>query len=138
MTDRWPRCLESISSVVLAEFDRAGHLLHDNEGMRRLCADSDERPWHLFTQPHLDDLVQALPDAQGRVHAGLLTASTRSLPMLSLTGELRVDSDALWLVAGYDMAEFHALSSSLLVLNDELGAAYRDLTRSARELKTRE
>ena len=135
--DLWPDA-EPLVSIVIARFDDAGHLLHGNAGLRRLHNDASINLWQLVTRPSRDSVMQALPDAAGRLYSGLLTVSNRSASMVTLRGSLVLDDGQIWLIAGYDMDEFEALSAALLALNDELSGACRALARSKRELELRE
>ena len=129
---------EAIDSIVIADFDPVGQLLGGNAGLRRLCGAEPVSLWQLLTQPPVAVLLAAAPDAQGRVHAGLLTARGPQDAMVTLRGAAYRTAAGLHLVAGYDMQEFEALSASLLVLNDEVNDAYRALALSKQELLARE
>ena len=139
MTDPGLRAtFEAIDSVVIADFDPAGQLLGGNAGLRRLCGGQPSSLWQLLTQPAVAALLAAVPDAQGRVHAGLLTSRGPQGTMVTLHGAVLRTAAGLHLVAGYDMQEFEALSASLLVLNDEVNDAYRALALSKQALQARE
>ncbi len=139
MTDPGLRAtFETIDSVVIADFDPAGELLGGNAGLRRLCGDAPVSLWQLLTQPTVAALLAAVPDTQGRVHAGLLTARGLQDAMVTLRGAVLRTAAGLHLVAGYDMQEVEALSASLLVLNDEVNDAYRALALSKQALQARE
>lgn len=132
------RALGAANSVVIAEFDNQRRLLRSNAGMRRLCERCSTSPWDLFTQPRLDALLLLPPCASAPVHAGPLAASTDNQVMISLDGQVYREQDRLVVVAGYDLVEFEQMSSTMLELNDSLTQAYRDLSRTTRELKARE
>ena len=129
---------ETIESIVIADFDPAGQLLGGNAGLRRLCGVQPVSLWQLLTQPPVAALLAAAPDAQGCVHAGLLTARGPQDTMVTLRGAVLRTAAGLHLVAGYDMQEFEAVSASLLVLNDEVNDAYRALALSKQALQARE
>ena len=129
---------EAIDSIVIADFDPVGQLLGGNAGLRRLCGAEPVSLWQLLTQPPVAVLLAAAPDAQGRVHAGLLTARGPQDAMVTLRGAAYRTAAGLHLVAGYDMQEFEAVSASLLVLNDEVNDAYRALALSKQALQLRE
>ncbi len=133
----WRKILEPIDSIVIASFDRRGMLAHGNAGLRRIAGESCSL-WQLMTQPHPDAVVNAEPDGEGRLWSGLITVRDRNGGMLTLNGEIYRESDRIVLAAGYDMQEFETLSTSLLELNEEINAAYRDLARTNRKLEIRE
>ena len=110
---------------------------YGNAGLRRVAGESCSL-WQLMTQPHPDTVVNAEPDREGRLRSGLITVRDRNGGMLTLNGEIYREADRIVLVAGYDMQEFEALSTSLLELNEEINGAYRDLARTNRELEIRE
>lgn len=129
---------EAIGSVVIAEFDPFGLLLQGNAGLHRITDGQPTSLWQLITHPNVDGILASTPDSAGVVYAGLLTAQNASGSMLSLTGVVRRQGDRICLLAGYDMDEFEALSTSLLALNEELNQAYRDLARSKQAVEARE
>ena len=130
--------LETIDSIVIAEFDPAGQPLGGNAGLYRLGGGQPVSLWQLLTQPAVAALLAATPDCQGRVHCGLFTARGPADAMVTLRGALYRSAAGLRLVAGYDMQEFEALSASLLVLNDEINVSCRALARSNQLLHARE
>jgi diguanylate cyclase (GGDEF)-like protein len=129
---------EAIGSVVIAEFDLAGHLLHGNAGLQRITAGEPTSLWQLITHPSVDSILASPPHQAGVVYAGLLTAQTASGSMLTLTGAFHRHGDRIRLLAGYDMNEFEALSASLLALNEDVNQAYRELARSKQAVEARE
>ena len=129
---------EAIGSVVIAEFDPAGQLLHGNAGLQRITAGQPMSLWQLITQPNFDTVLGAPADSAGVIYAGLLTAHSSSGAMLTLTGAIRRHADRIHLVAGYDMDEVEALSDSMLALNEDLNQAYRELARSKQAVEARE
>ena len=129
---------EAIESVVIAEFDPSGQLLHGNAGLHRITAGQAMPLWQLITQPNVDSVLGAPADPAGIIYSGLLTAHTSSGAMLSLTGAIRRHDDRIHLAAGYDMAEFESLAASMLALNDDLNQAYRELARSKQAVEARE
>lgn len=133
-----PVIFESVGSVVIAEFDRDGTLLNGNAGLHRLTTEYPVSLWQLLTQPQPGTVMHAPPDSNGRIYSGLLTVVGRNGAMITLTGAIYCEADRIQLVAGYDMSEVEALSSSLLELNGELTDAYRELAQSNRALELRE
>ncbi len=129
---------ESISSVVIAVFDNRGRMLHGNAGLHRITAQATPTFWQLITQPAPDTVLDAPADALGRIYSGKLTARGHGLSMITLTGTIYREAERVVLIAGYDMNEFEALSTSLLELNDEINNAYRELARTNRALEIRE
>ncbi len=129
---------EAIGSVVIAEFDLAGQLLHGNAGLQRITAGQSTSLWQLVTHPNVDSILASPPDPAGVVYAGRLTAQSADGSMLTLTGKIIRQGDRIRLLAGYDMNEFEALSVSLLALNDDLNQAYRDLALSKQAVEARE
>jgi diguanylate cyclase (GGDEF)-like protein len=133
-----PALFDGMSSVLIAEFRPDGQLVRGNAGFRRLCDNSSLPNWHRFTQPRLDELSIAPPDAQGVIYEGRLTVGDVEGEMRTLTGTVYSDDGSLLIVAGYDIEEFEASSSLLLDLNNQLDLAQRDLVRTNRELARRE
>jgi diguanylate cyclase (GGDEF)-like protein len=133
-----PALFDGMSSVLIAEFRPDGQLVRGNAGFRRLCDNSSLPNWHRFTQPRLDELSIAPPDAQGVIYEGRLTVGDVEGEMRTLTGTVYSDDGSLLIVAGYGIEEFEASSSLLLDLNNQLDLAQRDLVRSNRELARRE
>jgi diguanylate cyclase (GGDEF)-like protein len=133
-----PALFDAMSSVLIAEFRPDGQLVRGNAGFRRLCDNSSLPNWHRFTQPRLDELSIAPPDAQGVIYEGRLTVGDVEGEMRTLTGTVYGDDGSLLIVAGYDIEEFEASSSLLLDLNNQLDLAQRDLVRTNRELARRE
>ena len=130
--------LEQLCSVVIAEFDGSGGLLRGNAGLYRVTAAKSASLWELFSQPQAETLLTAVPDCDGRIHSGLMTARGPGDTMVSLTGSIYRDADRILLVAGYDMNEFEALANSLLDLNNRVNVAYRELARTNRKLEISE
>jgi two-component system cell cycle response regulator len=130
--------IETLSSVVIAEFDRDGQFIHGNVGLHRIAASNVVSIWQLISQPHPDTLINAVPDSDGRVHCGLITVRGPGESMVSLTGSIYHDADRILLVAGYDMNEFEAQTQSWLSLNSQVNVAYRELGRINRRLEIRE
>lgn len=129
---------EELTSVVMAVFDSAGHLVRGNAGFKRIAGGQPMTFWQLITQPSVSNLLGFPADSAGLIHAGLLTAQSSSGLMLTLTGTLRRQADLIHLVAGYDMDEFETLAASLLALNEDLNQAYRELARSKQAVEARE
>jgi diguanylate cyclase (GGDEF)-like protein len=129
---------EAISSVVIAEFDRCGKLLHGNAGLHRLNVETPLSIWQLVTQPLPDAFLNVSPDSNGRIYSGIMTVRGLGQSMISLTGAIYSESNRILLLAGYDMDEFDALAAALLELNEENNQAYRRLARANRELESRE
>jgi len=129
---------ESIDSVVIAEFDPAGRLLHGNAGLHRLTAGQPTSPWQLITHPNVDSILCSPSDPAGVLYKGLLTAQSTGGWMLTVTGTVYRQGDRICLLAGYDMNEFEVLSASLLALNEDLNLAYRELARSKQAIEARE
>jgi len=130
--------LEQLCSILIAEFDVSGGLLDGNAGLYRVTAAKSASLWELFSQPQAETLLTAVPDCDGRIHSGLMTARGPGDTMVSLTGSIYRDADRILVVAGYDMNEFEALAQSLLSLNNRINVAYRELARTNRKLEISE
>jgi two-component system cell cycle response regulator len=130
--------LEQLCSVVIAEFDGSGGLLHGNAGFYRVTAANSASLWQLFSQPQAETLLTAAPDCDGRIYSGLMTARGPGDTMISLMGSIYRDADRVLVVAGYDMNEFEVLTRSLLDLNNRVNVAYRELARTNRKLEISE
>ena len=121
--------LEQLCSVLIAEFDLNGGLLHGNAGLYRVTAAKSATLWELFSQPHVETLLTTVPDCDERIHSGLMTARGPGDTMVGLTGSIYRDADRILVVAGYDMNESETLAQSLLDLNNRINVAYRELAR---------
>jgi len=131
------RALETMTSVVYAEFELGGELRYSNAGFRRLLAGALS-PWNLLMQPALEALLQRTPDPQRVVYQGLITVGNPQGDMVTLTGTVVVKGDHVELLAGYNIDEFEENARQLLELNVALGETQRELGRSKRELERRE
>jgi two-component system cell cycle response regulator len=129
---------QALSSVVIAEFDRCGKLLHGNAGLLRLNVETPISIWQLVTQPLPDSILNVLPDSDGRIYSGIITIRGPGQSMISLTGAIYLEPNRILLLAGYDMNEFEAMAATLLELNEEITQAYRNLARANRDLECRE
>ncbi|MCU7376227.1 GGDEF domain-containing protein [Paucibacter sp. O1-1] len=129
---------EAINSVVIAEFDSSGRLVHGNAGLHRITTGEPTSLWQVITHPHVESILASTPDPSGVMYSGLLTAQGADGSMLTLTGAIYRRGDRIRLLAGYDMEEFEALAASLLALNEDLNHAYRELARSKQAVEARE
>ncbi len=125
---------DAIASVVVADFDLSGSLLRGNAGLRRLAGGSLATLWQLIAHPAVDELLSTPAAGDGTLHRGLFTVRRHDRMEITVEGALVRRAGGLRLVAGYDMDQIDAMTSSLLALNDEMTDAYRALAASRREL----
>ncbi len=134
----WRRLTAELTSLVLAHFDADGELLWSNAGFQRLLGADLSTAWRRFSAPGLQPWLGMTPDALTCVHDGLLTLAVAGDRMTTLKGRVHVGPDGLWVVAGYDIAEFERISAAMLDLNQQLLDTQRALAKTNRHLRKRE
>jgi diguanylate cyclase (GGDEF)-like protein len=136
-------CLRGARAVVVALLDETGGLRDANAGFRRLLGLADDGPLPdacapYFLAPRLAELLAVLPDAEGRVYAGILNIGDPERADVSLLGSIYRKAGGLLLVGEYDVVELGELNTRILSLNEQLAEAQRDLLRANRRLQENE
>lgn len=141
-TDCLPRCLESLTAVVVARFADEGHLLHGNLGFQRLMPSAPTHSAtlvdlrHFFLHPSFHDLLMVQAPIGQPVYQGILNVTDAQGVCRSLIGAVHRDKGELMLVAEYDVAEMERLNAQVIELNLELTEVERKLGRTNRALQT--
>lgn len=136
-------CLRGARAVVVALIDEAGGLRDANAGFRRLLGVADGEPpprdcAPYFLAPSLADLLAGLPDAGGRVYAGILNIGDPDRATASLLGSVYRRPAGLLLVGEHDVVELGELNARILALNEQLAETQRELMRANRRLQENE
>lgn len=135
-----PISLEPLLAVATATLDQNGVLIEANAGFVRLSNLAGESPAgkrvdRLFIQPDFASLLRALPDADGRVHQGLLTIGE----FLGSTRTLRAciwrEDGRLRLLAEYDIEDLERLNATVLSLNCNYAQAQIELAQANLKLQ---
>lgn len=128
-----PDALETLESLVVAEFDAHMTLRHGNAGLRRLLSDQDTGAWQLFAEPTLDRFT--LPATGTCIcFEGLITVNGPGDRMSSLRGRIEADTHRLRVIAGYDLDDILSATDTLMELNAALVATQRELARTNHKL----
>ncbi|MFV0665990.1 GGDEF domain-containing protein [Denitromonas sp.] len=124
-----PDALDTLESLVIAEFDAYAVLRYGNAGLRRLLSDQDTGAWQLFAAPMLDRVT--LPATGTCIcFEGLITVNGPGNRVSSLRGRIDADAHRLRVIAGYELDDILSATDTLMALNAALVATQRELARS--------
>lgn len=124
-----PDALDTLESLVIAEFDACAVLRYGNAGLRRLLSDQDTGAWQLFAAPMLDRVT--LPATGTCIcFEGLITVNGPGNRVSSLRGRIDADAHRLRVIAGYELDDILSATDTLMALNAALVATQRELARS--------
>lgn len=131
---------DDLASVAVATLDESGVLLRANPAFLRLADLPGEPPAgthvdRLFLQPDFATLVRARPDADGRVHEGLLTLGEFTGRTRTLNARVRREGDRLHLFAEHDVDGLERLADTVLELNRDYAHSQAGLARANVELQ---
>ena len=131
---------DDLASVAVATLDECGVLLRANAAFLRL-ADLPGEPKagthvdRLFLQPDFATLVRARPDADGRIHEGLLTLGEFTGRTRTLNARVSREGARLHLLAEHDVDGLERLADTVLELNRDYAHSQADLARANLELQ---
>ena len=135
-----PISLEPLLSVATATLDEHGGLIEANAGFLRLADLAGTQPAgarvdRLFIQPDFPALMRARPDADGRVHLGLLTLGDYAGQTRTLHARIWREGTHLRVLAEYDIAGLERLNTTVLDLNRDYAQAQAELAQTNLKLR---
>lgn len=136
-----PISLEPLLAVATATLDEHGALVDANAGFLRLAdlsgtPQAGTRVDSIFIQPDFATLVRAQPDADGRVHLGLLTIGDYAGQTRTLHARIWREGTHLRLLAEYDIAGLERLNTTVLDLNRDYAQAQTELAQTNLKLQS--